>query len=392
VPPVATITPDQALAALDASNSLLGRNQGPELLSTNSIDLTNGQTITPNPLNVRRPLSDLLIRVRFRVAVAAANYTDVGAESPQNILQRIILTGTHPGYGAQTLINMTGATAFVYPRLFNQTGGTLLINDVLASNPSQPVTGAFLGSTAGSPYDIELTYHVPLVPFMGIGQNLKRQAAAFMLGPEWGDSLQLSLQFGDKSALGDPTGATVTMSGYGGTGNPSVEVHGVYGLLGDLKDTFQNRSGICMRNESILTSFTALATQTRLQQLQKRPTSNILVKTGLVETGGQSAGVFTFDSLSDRMLDATQVIFDTKAIRPQTANLVAKSWLARQFGNNAPAGYYLISFVDSSNPMTTLRADKFGAGVQFDLQTNVISASADNRIAVCQETIIGGPF
>ena len=391
--PAGTITAEQAIQALDASNSLLGRNQGPELLSTSAVDLTNGSTVTPNSLNLRRPMTDLLIRLRFRVAVTVANYTAVGAEAPQNILQRILLIGTHPAYGAQTLWNTTGATAFVYPRLFNQTGGVLLINDVLASNPGQPISGAFLGTTAASPYDIELVYHLPMTPFMGIGQQLKKQASAFMLQPaDWGDSLQLSLSFGDKSALGNVTGATATFSGYGGAGNPSVEVHAVYGILGDMRDTFVNRSGIALRNESLLTNFTALATNTRLQQLQKRVTSNILVKSGLLETTLQSAGVTTFASLSDRQLDATQVVLDNKAIRQNSANIVSKSWIARQFGVNAPAGYYLISFVDSSNPLTAFRGDKVAPSTQFDLNTNVLTASANNRQTVLQETIIGGPF
>jgi hypothetical protein len=391
--PATQVSAQQALQALDQSNMLLGRNQGPELLSTNSVDLTNGQTITPNPLNIRRSLSDLLIRVRFRVAVAAANYVAVGAEAPQNILQRIQLIGSAPAWGAQTLWNTTGATAFVYPRLFNMTGGILLINDVLASNPGQPVTGAFLGTTAGSPYDVELVYHLPLVPFFGIGQQIKKQQAAFALqAADWGDSLQLSMTFGDKSALGNSTGATVTFSGYGGTGNPTVEVHGVYTVLGALRDAFAGRGGVCIRNETVLNAFTALATNTRLQQLQKRVTTNVLVKAGLLETTLQSAGITTFASLSDRQLDATQVILDSKPIRNNSSNIVAKSWMARQFGVNEPAGYFLTSFVDSGNPMTAFRGDQVSPGTNFDLNTNVLTSSANNRQTVLQETVLGGPF
>jgi hypothetical protein len=387
------INAQQALEALDASNALIGRNQGPELLSSNTVDLTNGGTVTPNPLNIRRPISDLLIRLRYRVAVAAANYVAVGAEAPANILQRIQLSGSHKQFGAQTLWNSRGDTAFVYPRMFNMTGGVLLINDVLASNPGQPVTSPFLGTTAGSPYDVEQIWHLPLTPFLGIGTQIKRQLAAFMLqAADWGDSLQLSLSFGDKSAFGNSTGATVTFSGYGGSGNPTVEVHAVYGILGALRDAFNGRGGVCIRNETTLNTFTALATNTRLQQLQKRVTTNLLVKSGIIETTLQSAGVMTFASLSDRQLDATQVVQDSKPIRNNSANLVSKSWLARQFGVNQPAGYFLISFVDTGNVLTALRGDQLDSGTQLDLTSNVLTASANNRQTVLAETVIGGPY
>jgi hypothetical protein len=195
------ISAQQALQALDASNSLVGRNQGPELLNSSTVDLTNGATVTPNFLAIRRPIAELLIRLRFRVAVTVANYVAVGCEAPQNILQRIILTGSHAQYGSQTLFNMTGATAFLYPSLFSaRGGGSLLINDVLASRPGQPITSSFLGTTAGSPYDVDMTFRLPMAPFVGIGSQSKKQAAAFWLqAADWGDSLQLSMLFGDKS-------------------------------------------------------------------------------------------------------------------------------------------------------------------------------------------------
>jgi hypothetical protein len=382
------------LQALDASNSLVGRNQGPELLNSSTVDLTNGATVTPNFLAIRRPIAELLIRLRFRVAVTVANYVAVGCEAPQNILQRIILTGSHAQYGSQTLFNMTGATAFLYPSLFSaRGGGSLLINDVLASRPGQPITSSFLGTTAGSPYDVDMTFRLPMAPFVGIGSQSKKQAAAFWLqAADWGDSLQLSMLFGDKSSLGNSTGSTVTFSGYGGTGNPTVDVFAVYGLLGGLRDAFNGRGGVCIRNETIMNAFTALATGTKLQSLQKRVTLNLLVKSGLLETTLQSAGITTFASLSDRQLDATQVIQDSKAIRPNVANIVAKDWMANQFGVDGPAGYFLTSFVDSGNPMTALRGDQLDPGTQLDLVSNVLTASANNRQTIVAETVIGGLY
>jgi hypothetical protein len=230
-------------------------------------------------------------------------------------------------------------------------------------------------------------------PFAGIGQQLKKQQSAFLLmEQDWGDTLQIQLQFGDKSALGDTTGSTVTISGYGGTGSPTYEVHTCFSILGDLRSTFANRTGVTLRNETFMTQFTALATNMRLQQMQKKVTTNVLVKSGVIETTLQSPGIVGFETLSDRQLDATQIVVDNKPIRNNSSNVISKSWLARQFGVNAPQGYFLLSFVDSNNMMTAYRGDKLDAGVQYDLNSNVIQANAANRQTVTQETIIGGPF
>jgi hypothetical protein len=91
-------------------------------------------------------------------------------------------------------------------------------------------------------------------------------------------------------------------------------------------------------------------------------------------------------------LDATQIVVDNKPIRNNTSNIVSKSWLARRFAVNQPAGYFMLSFVDSNNVMTAYRGDKLDSGVQYDLNTNVLTASANNRQTVTQETILGGPF
>jgi len=208
---------------------------------------------------------------------------------------------------------------------------------------------------------------------------------------DWGDRLRLSLTWGDKSALGDPTGATVAFSAFqSATGDPEVSVHLNYSILGP----FQNagNQGVLIRNEQMVTSLTALATGTQVMTLQKRITPGILIKTGLLELTGQTAGVSTFEDMSDLLLERTQLQVDNKQIRQATVNLAERARLDRMFDTSPIQGYHMLSFVDGQNPLLAYRADGLPAGSQFQLISDVIAAAAGNRVTVTQEQIIGGPY
>lgn len=396
---MANISDDTARALFAASNSLLGRSTGPELFQSGNFDPTTPGVINiGRVLNLNRPLEAILIRLRGRIAVTVANYTAVAPEAPMNLLQKIILQGIHKDIGSTTPINISGATAFFWSWMFEEQGSRCLINNVnfpdasVARGGFQPLTSPFLGTTAGSPYDVELIYVIPMGPWMGISQSLKKQMTNFAYMPlDWADTLNLQLQFGDKSALGDPTGATVAFTAFGsGAGNWTWEVHNVYTLLGQFAN--QIRGGVTYRNEVPLSNQTALASAVMLSTLQKQITTNLLLKSGLIQTAGLTAGVDTLASVSDTILDKTQIIVDNKAVRNNQANPVAKAWKQRQFGTSIPQGYYLESFVDGQNPLLAFRGDGLNAGSQFQVNSDIVSASANNRIRMIQEYIVGGPF
>src|SRR4029077_964407 len=94
-------------------------------------------------------------------------------------------------------------------------------------------SSSFLGTTAGSPYDFIVIWRIPVGPIMGLGQALKRQATNFAwMQQDWGDTLQMQLNFGDASSLGDPTGATNAFTAFGsGSGSPQLSIHLGYTLL-----------------------------------------------------------------------------------------------------------------------------------------------------------------
>ncbi len=403
-----SLSPADFRKALAASASVLGRYTGPELFFTQSVDLS-APTITnvPRTLNINRPISDIWIKLTGRVAVTVANYTAVAPESFANLLQQIQIQGTHKDFGNLTPIKMTGATAFSWPRLFQSRGnGTMLVNNQYAANPVNTAANTisvengfrpygnnsfFLGSTAGSPYDFVVIWRIPVTPQMGIGQALKRQATNFLwTAQDWADTLQIQLNWGDRFALGDPTGATVAFTAFGsGAGLPQLSIHLGYALLTQFNNLV--RSGVCIRNEQpVSNQQTGIATGAILQTLQKQITTNLLIKTGIRQTVAGTQD--TFASLSDTQLDVTQIQVDNKPVRNNQDNLISKAHAEAYFATTHPQGFFLQSFVDGQNPLLAYRGDGLGGGSQFQIVTNVLTANANNLQKFIQEMIFGGPF
>ncbi len=170
-----------------------------------------------------------------------------------------------------------------------------------------------------------------------------------------------------------------------------LPVHPNYAMLG----TFQNqmeRNGLVIRQEQTLPNFTALATNTLLLQLAHQITTNVMVKTGTIQTTGLTANVDTLATLTDTMLEATSIQADNKPIRNNPFNLGLKAYHERQFNTIVPEGYFPLTFVDGQSALLAYRGDKLPGGSQFNLQSNIIAASANNRQRLIQEYILGGAF
>jgi len=389
--------PGQLAQARQASASILGRFQGAERFDRRTVDFDTPQTTVYRPFNLNRPLESIIVEIRGRLAVTVGAFADLGVEAWQNIIQRIRLEGQHRTYGNLVPINMTGATAYVLPLTTQESAGNQVLTSVgggaltLAGRPGQPLTGSFDGTVAN--HDFIILLNLPLTPQMGIGSSLKRWSQAFLYMPDdWQNTLTLTLQFGDASALGDPTGATTNFTAFGAaTGLPEVSVHLNYCILGPMENAARN-SGIALRTERLFTDFVTAADEQRIQSLEKRITTGVLVKTGTIEDTGITSGVTTFDALSSVMLDRTQIMVDNKPVRNIVSDLAEKSRINRQFNVDPIEGYNLLSFVDGQNPLLAYRADGLKGGAQFDLIANVVTTGDQQRITVVQEQVIGGPY
>ena len=366
----------------------LGRNQGPEFFTSVAHNGTVQQVQIPRNLSINRPLEALIFRWRGRVAITVANMTAAAAESPMTILQRINVTGTFKSTSL-TPINLTGATAFSYARLFGFRGSSCYINGVRQTDPSVPFGQTLAGFGNIGTYDLDIWYFVPTWPIVALTSRQVNIPMYFWQPEDWADSLQVRLDLGDATSFGTVGGATVAFSSFGvGTGTPVVEIYTRYSILGDLRNSF--RTACVLRNESQnVANLTGINQNVQIQPLQKQKTTNVLVKSGTI-LAGSTAGVQVFGALTDLMLDKTQIQVDNKAIRNNLSNLAAKESVGLQFLTVPPEGYLPFTFVDSQTPRTAFRADLpqvVGSGSSFLLITDVLTAGATQQVNVVQEQI-----
>jgi hypothetical protein len=369
--------------------SILGRNQGPELFFQQSFN-TLQSPIIPKNISLNRPMDRIHLVWRGRVVIAGANYTAVAAEAPMTIMQRIRLTGTHTRLGALTPLDLTGAMAFCWARMFRQRTSSCYINGVRQPEPNVPF--AQVGATFGNigTYDLEIHYDIPLVPVLPVGAKLTGVPFMFFQ-QDWQDTLQLQLFFGDATSFGTPAGGTtVTFSAYGsGAGNPLVSIFTNYEILGPLANSV-SAAAVIRSSQTVTAPVSAIANNVRLQLLQKQKTLNIVFKTGIL-LAGSSPGVQVFGSLNDTMLEMTQPVVDNKPIRNNFNNFAAKEYVGFAFDTVMPQGYGNFTFVDSINPLTYYRADLLAGGSTFELDSNVTSNTAGQAVEIVQEQVFGSP-
>lgn len=399
--PPQQMTPAEFQRQQIAADTMLARFSEPELWTqaTQAIAAAGGLTqFSPNtPLNLTRPIESLSILISMRVAVSVGAYVSVAPEAPQNFIQNINLQGNHKDFGAVTIRNISGASAYAWGRMFQLEtgGGEYLISKAggaltRAAGPGRPFTSTFDGAIAN--HDMLLFLHVPMGPTLMPSARTRKQSINFLLQPlDWGNTLQIRLTLGDASSLGNPTGATVAFSGFGGTGNPLIQVFANYALLGDFQNKLQ-RSGVVVLNEVNLPSQTALGTNVALYQLPHQITTTVALKTGTILAAGLTAGVDTLGTLSDVQAEATQLVVDNKPLRNNVSNMMEKSYHERMLNTIVPEGYFPLTFIDGGTSLLSYRGDRLPGGSQLSLQSNIISAAAGNRQRLLQEYILGGPF
>lgn len=385
-----------AMASMDpgrAARAYLGRFQGPEFFASTTHTGVVTQTLIPKNLSMNRPLAFLWLRWRGRVVIGVANYTAVAAEAPQSIINRIIVQGTFKGTSL-TPISLSGATAYAYARMFGIRGSSSYITTGGVTTRQAELTvplaqaGANFGNTAT--YDLDIWYCIPTFPIVS-GSSRAQNIVPYLWQPaDWADSLQVTLQLGDDTSFGTKAGGTtVAYTAFGsGAGSPTVEIYTEYAILGPLRAGF--RTACVVRNENSITSgVTALATNVRLQPLQKQKTTNVILKSG-VNLTGVTSGVNVFASLNDTTLENTQILVDNKPVRNNRSNLASKESIGYKFTTVEPQGYLPFSFIDSQSARTAFRADLpsvVGSGSDFGLYTDIVAANANTVINVIQEML-----
>lgn len=377
-------------------NSTLGRSSGYEQFFAQTVALTAPQEIiVPRPLNLNRPAESIEIRLQFRHAITVANKTNPLAESPATWLDRVRLSGQHRVFGGQTPIDLRGATAFNWPRNFGVKGNDAYLSIGAAAPTRQADAGQPLAQTLANygnvqAVDVDISCIIPFGLVLGNTARVRSTIPFLYKQQDWADSGQLRINLGDPTAVGTVNGSTDTLTAYqSGAGLPLLTIGINYSQLGPL-DNPRNpgESNLIIRNEVPIVSLTAAsAAQLLVMNLQKRKTANVVIKSGLIAT--QTAGLGpNYLSMDDLLLDATQIVVDTKAIRNNSKNVSQKSHLMRMFETIIPQGYFVASFVDSTSPLTAFPGDTVGGGAQFQLTSTVLKSNAGNLISVIQEQIL----
>jgi hypothetical protein len=384
-PVPAKLTPGQV-------QRLLGRNQGPEFFWQQAwVALQTVQI--PKNVNLNRPLERIIINWHGRITIAGANMASVFPEALQSLIQQVQLQGQHKTFGALVPIQLTGADIFAWPSCFKTRGNRIIINGVEVNPCGVPngLPATTFGNTGS--YDIDVFWELPLVPVLPVAAKLNAVPFLYMQS-DWADTLNLQLTMGDATSLGTQGGGgSATFSAFGSdSGSPQFYVYTNYEILGALANQLTTAVTVRAIQQVPQGNITATsANLVKLAQLQKYKTLNAVLKSGIQATG-TSPGVQVYASLSDTIFEQTQIRVDNKPIRNNLRNLVYKDYLAYAFDAiSQPQGYLPMTFVDSLNPRTAFDGDKVSGGSTYEVDSQIISANANNYAEVIQEYFQGTP-
>jgi hypothetical protein len=418
--PVATQNPIRHAA------QFLGRDQGTELFFSGAwaaaAGITNVQVI-PKAFNINRPLKKIILRVTFVDTLTTAGYTTINAETPQNILQNIRISGTHAKFGALVPINISGATQYMRGMLRKNTSSAVYLTPTAGGVPAVAqrsrytdnaatvgvygtlaAPGALINTAGGgslfplispgalllsaignTPVTIDIFYEIDTAPMFGPWSRLGK--LPFSWRPEdWGDSLQIQLTFGEMNAFG-----TIAASADSTFTVPTYNIYTVYDLLGAAYVS-KISPAVQILNEQTIPVPAASGNNQRLALLQKQKTLSVLVKSGVLASYANIGPNTCFQIMDDTILEATQIVADNKPVHNNLSNRVYKEHLQEIYDVTWPQGYFAIDFGGSQNPLTYYRGDNLAGSATFELDTNVTAnPPAHYGITMVQEQIIGEP-
>lgn len=367
---------------------VLGRNQGPELFTQFAHNGQVANVQVPRPLNLNRPLEMIIVEWAGRITIANNNFAAVAAESPLTLLQRAIVRGTWKNT-ALTPIDMSGPTLYARAMAYGLEP-SIFINGVRQPHPTSPYAQQALNLGNIGVYDVRFFVPIPVWPVVAPANRAFDQARYLWQSQDWNDSLEVSIQLGDETALGTPTApGDATFTGFGsGAGTPLVRIHTRSVLLGDLR--FSQRSNVLLLSEQpIRDTVLTLGNNIRIARLDRQKTPVILLKTGTI-LAGSTPGVEVFAALTDALLDQTLVVVDNRRIRDTSTNFAAGDSFQMNQGSIRPAGYLPISFIDGQSSRTAFRADLaavVGPGSDFALWSNILTTGATQALNLVQEKI-----
>lgn len=379
-------------------NARTMRTSGPQQFDTEIFPLAAGVINVQKNIPILQPLAHVCIRLRGRLTVSVA-ITDSGPEAIMNLFSQIKIFGTHSVLSSEVPYLMSGEFANRLPAILDRTKGALTLLKITTATGTVfyslddiskgALTPTFFTS-AGSPYDFEVWWILPTYPF---GCRDFTALQYLWDARSWGQTLQIQLATRDASATGAfGTTGTKVLSAFGsGSGNPTVDILLDYANLGPALDASIAKA-VVVRNSQFISQFlgTAAGANTRLLLMQNKKTTNVVVKTGTIETGSNNV----YAALLDSVLEQTVLLKNTSPIRNLQYNDVTDAFYNFRRGARHMPGYLLISASDGEpdmNPHAAIRADEWSASTQFNFASQVVGPAATNIGEVLQEYVDGEP-
>jgi hypothetical protein len=224
-----------------------------------------------------------------------------------------------------------------------------------------------------------------------IGRSPYNAVDYLVRNEEWKDSLQLLMNFGAQAGAG-ATGSlgvsagttTVTFSSYGsGAGSPTIDVYSLPVLMGlDLKD--QILPGVYSRITQPINTIlqSAGSSTTTLLNLQKQPTSRLIVKLGT------STFAPAFATLSDLVCTTLGVnLGGNRNVRNNVDITAHKQQVADQYMRAPIQGYTVFDFMDSGNADSSFPGQDIGDGATFQLNGTPAGTANGYGIVVQEQSI-----
>lgn len=392
-------------AALQKS---IGRDQGPQLWSSQSWapGAANVTLQQQQNADLSRPSEGVLIILRYRATVGVAAYTSLNAEAPQNLLQSVRIYGNNSRTSQTVPYNGSGASLFGLGSMFDTSGtgaGSVqyITSSVAAVQNRQPRLSSPMGLTVGTAagqfggvasYDVETHYYLPFGPF---GAKSEFRTLFSQRDSDWNRTMAFTLTLGTNPTTGaaDAFGVkggttTLVFTGYGGVGNPTVNVYLIPTLQASATGAViaAYTPGVIQRNvQAPTTAPTANGNQQLLALLQNYDTPGIIVKAGVVTAAGD------YSSLSDNIFTKYYLTVGGKPIITLNDQFSFKAWEEYKCQGLFQQGYTAWSSVgggDKFNWKSIFKAPT--AGTQFNLYADIAGA-ANQQSEIFQEQVLVQP-
>lgn len=365
-------------------------------------------------IDLSLPIRGLRMKFSGRLVIGTAAFTTVNPEGFLNLISSVLIQGTNARQkGNVTLYNVDLATQWTSTHMFALKGHGLFTiatggagTDASVPSPDTPFPAAgtavpnhsagFINGATGT-YDWRITCDFPFHPFESnsLGRQPEVVPAFLVRNEEWKDSLSIQMTYGAQAgaggvgALGTSAGTTtVTFTAYNsGAGTPSVDWYSLPIVMGmNLKDMVL--PGIISRvTQPVLAStLTAAGTNVVLMNLQKQPTTRVIVKTGTLVTAAPA-----FTALSDLILTTIGLLLGgNRNVRNKIDTFIHKHQIADFYDREPIQGYLLLDFMESGNPDSAFPGQDVGDGATLQVIADV-PGTANAYGLVVQEQVLHIP-